>query len=132
MTETSEIIDLKITELKEEIEKGNLECENSGSLKYLGIYNKILLISTILSFIALTYILFTMSNGAESIALQASIMLAYLGISIIPRIFFYRVTRKTQRIRKLTLRLIGFEWLKTRAPDQQENILKIMKNRGLI
>jgi len=132
MTEISEIIDLKITELKEEIEKGNSERESSKFFKLVRIYDWILLISTLIAFIALLYAAFAVRENDKSVNLQVVIMIAYIGISLIPRFFFYGLEKKTRRISKLTLKLGGFEWLKTRSPDQQENILKIMKNRGLI
>ncbi len=132
MTDTMEIIDAKIKELGEKIKNENEELEKTKSFKHRNKRRKIVLVSTVIMLIASTYILITVSDIKEFFILQIAIYIAYTGISAILSRMFGNVLKSRERIEHMARKIEGFEWLKTRAPDQQENFLNIMKNRGLI
>jgi len=132
MTDASEIIDAKIKELGEKIKNENEELEKTKSFKHRDRCRKIVLISTVIMLIASTYVLITVNEVKEFLILQIVIYIAYTGVSIIPRYMFSNVLKSKERVEYMERKIEGFEWLKTRAPDQQENFLNIMKNRGLI
>ncbi|MFA6097867.1 MAG: hypothetical protein WC788_09685 [Candidatus Paceibacterota bacterium] len=132
MTDASEIIDAKIKEFGEKIQNENEELEKTKSFRYQNKCRKIVLVSTVIMLIASTYVLITVNEIKEFLILQIAIYVAYIGVSAIPRYMFTNVLKSKKRVEYMERKIEGFEWLKTRAPDQQENFLNIMKNRGLI
>lgn len=131
MTDISQVIDAKIKELQEKIKNENEELEKTKSFKYKDKCKKIALVSAVAATIALTYVLIVVSDTKESMILLAVIMIAYTGVSAIPHYVFNNVQKRIAHIGHMESKIEGFDWLKTRAPDQQENMINIMKNWGL-
>lgn len=132
MTEATEIINAKIKELDTKIFSGYAEMEKTRFYRYRDLCIKIDLAAMLIAIAASMYILVAISETKEFLVLQAQIIVGYIGISIIPQYVLYTTYKKSVELNSMVRKVEGFKWLQTKAPDQQENILNIMKSRGLI
>lgn len=97
------------------------------------ISKKVIFVFSIGEFLAIVYFFLTEKNLTVLINRELTVMLIWTLVVIIPFALIVTSRKKCGSVKKLLIRQSALDiWLRTKTPEQQQNMLAIMRTRGLI